>query len=145
MAAVLEIPDETGESSVWRGFAWSLTRDLKLAIRSKAELGVQLLFYVIVVTLFPLAVGAEPLLLRTLGPGVLWVAALLASLLVARRMPGMAIVVVGALVLGWGELANVWTGTENGPAARSTVFAAGWSLIAVVLAHSRWQIGRAHV
>jgi len=70
-------------------------------------------------------------------PGVAG-AALLASLLAARRMPGMAIVVVGALVLGWGELANVWTGTENGPAARSTVFAAGWSLIAVVLAHSRW-------
>jgi hypothetical protein len=70
-------------------------------------------------------------------PGVAG-AALLASILAARRMPGMAIVVVGALVLGWGELANVWTGTENGPAARSTVFAAGWSLIAVVLAHSRW-------
>jgi hypothetical protein len=70
-------------------------------------------------------------------PGVAG-AALLASLLAVRRMPGIAIVVVGALVLGWGELANVWTGTENGPAARSTVFAAGWSLIAVVLAHSRW-------
>src|SRR5437588_732269 len=73
LAATLEIPEESGESSVWRGFAWSLRRDLKLAIRCKAELGVQLLFYVIVVTLFPLAVGAEPLVLRTLGPGVLWV------------------------------------------------------------------------
>ena len=86
MAATLEITDETGESSAWRGFAWSMTRDLNLAIRSKAELGVQLLFYVIVVTLFPLAVGAEPLLLRTLGPGVLWVAALLASLLSLSRI-----------------------------------------------------------
>ena len=86
MAATLEIPEESGESSVWRGFAWSLRRDLKLAIRCKAELGVQLLFYVIVVTLFPLAVGAEPLLLRTLGPGVLWVAALLASLLSLSRI-----------------------------------------------------------
>ena len=63
-----------------------MTRDLKLAIRSKAELGVQLLFYVIVVTLFPLAVGAEPVLLRALGPGVLWVAALLASLLSLSRI-----------------------------------------------------------
>lgn len=70
-------------------------------------------------------------------PGVAG-AALLASLLAARRMPGMAIAVVGALVLGWGELANVWTGTANGPAARSTAFAAGWTVIAVVLAHSRW-------
>jgi hypothetical protein len=41
-------------------------------------------------------------------------------------------------VLGWAELANVWTGTANGPAARSTVFAAGWTVIAVLLAHSRW-------
>ena len=86
MAAILEIADETRESGAWRGFAWSMTRDLKLAIRSKAELGVQLLFYVIVVTLFPLAVGAEPVLLRALGPGVLWVAALLASLLSLSRI-----------------------------------------------------------
>jgi hypothetical protein len=70
-------------------------------------------------------------------PGVAG-AALLASLLAARRMSGMAIGVVGALVLGWAELANIWTGTANGPAARSTVSAAGGTLIAVVLAHSRW-------
>ena len=44
----------------------------------------------------------------------------IASLLAARRMSGMAIGVVGALVLGWAELANIWTGTANGPAARST-------------------------
>ena len=70
-------------------------------------------------------------------PGVA-VAALLASLLAARRMSGMAIGVVGALVLGWAELANIWTGTANGPAARSTALAAGCTVIAVVLAHSRW-------
>ena len=70
-------------------------------------------------------------------PGVA-VAALLATLLAARRMSGMAIGVVGALVLGWAELANIWTGAANGPAARSTAFAAGWTVIAVVLAHSRW-------
>jgi peptidoglycan hydrolase-like protein with peptidoglycan-binding domain len=70
-------------------------------------------------------------------PGVAG-AALLATPLAARGMSGMAIGVVGALVLGWAELANVWTGTANGPAARSTGFAAGWTVIAVVLAHSRW-------
>jgi hypothetical protein len=70
-------------------------------------------------------------------PGVAG-AALLASPLAARRMSGMAIGIVGALVLGWAELVNIWTGTANGPVARSTVFAAGWTLIAVVLAHSRW-------
>jgi hypothetical protein len=53
-------------------------------------------------------------------------------------MSGMAICVVGALVLGWAEIANIATGNGNGPAARSTFFAAGWTVIAVVLAHSRW-------
>ena len=70
-------------------------------------------------------------------PGVVG-AAFVASLLAAHRMSGMAIGVVGALVLVWAELANIGTGTANGPAARSTAFAAGWTLVAVVLAHSRW-------
>jgi hypothetical protein len=52
-------------------------------------------------------------------------------------MSGLAIGVVGALVLGWAELANILTGTANGPAARSTAFAAGWTVIAVP-AHPRW-------
>ena len=74
------------EGEVWPGVAWAVQRDLRLALRSKAELGVQLLFYAIVVTLFPLGVGADPALLRALGPGVLWVAALLASLLSLPRL-----------------------------------------------------------
>src|SRR2546427_3972199 len=73
-------------SAAWPGVAWALRRDLRLALRSKAELGVQLLFYVVVVSLFPLGVGADPTLLRALGPGVLWVAALLASLLSLPRL-----------------------------------------------------------
>jgi heme exporter protein B len=74
------------ERGAWPGVAWAVRRDLRLALRSKAELGVQLLFYVVVVTLFPLGVGADPALLRALGPGVLWVAALLASLLSLPRL-----------------------------------------------------------
>lgn len=70
-------------------------------------------------------------------PGVAG-AALLAWPLVARGFPGTTIVVVGLLVLGWAELANIWTGLLNGPAARSTLFAGGWTVIAVVLAQSRW-------
>ena len=72
--------------SAWGGVAWAVRRDLRLAFRTRGELGVQLLFYVIVVTLFPLGVGPEPGPLRTLGPGVLWVAALLASLLSLPRL-----------------------------------------------------------
>ena len=62
-------------SGAWSAVGWALERDVRLALRSKTELGVQILFYVIVVTLYPLGVGAEPALLRALGPGVLWVAA----------------------------------------------------------------------
>jgi heme exporter protein B len=77
---------EAPHSGAWSGVAWAAARDLKLALRSSAELGVLLLFYIIVVTLFPLAVGPEPALLRALGSGVLWVAALLASLLSLPRL-----------------------------------------------------------
>ncbi len=65
---------------------WGVVRDLRIALRSRAEIGVQLLFYVIVVSLFPLATSPERNLLQTLGPGVLWVAALLASLLSLPRL-----------------------------------------------------------
>jgi heme exporter protein B len=75
-----------GTDGALAGVRWALARDLKLAFRSRAELGVQLLFYVIVVTLFPLATTPERNLLATMGPGVLWVAALLASLLSLPRL-----------------------------------------------------------
>ncbi len=65
---------------------WALVRDLRIALRSRAELGVQLLFFAIVVTLFPLAASPERNLLQALGPGVLWVAALLACLLALPRL-----------------------------------------------------------
>ena len=68
------------------GLRWAAARDLRLALRSRAELGVQLLFYVIVVALFPLSMTPERTLLATMGPGVLWVAALLASLLSLPRL-----------------------------------------------------------
>jgi heme exporter protein B len=77
---------DASRAGAWDGLAWALARDLKLALRSRPELGVILLFYVIVVTLFPLGVGPAPELLHALGPGVLWVAALLASLLSLPRL-----------------------------------------------------------
>jgi heme exporter protein B len=57
-----------------------LLRDLKLALRRQADI-VSALFFFIIVSLFPLGIGPEPDLLRKLAPGVLWVAALLATLL----------------------------------------------------------------
>ena len=61
-------------------------RDLLLALRRRADVGTALLFFVIVASLFPLGVGAEPNLLRAIGPGVIWVAALLSSMLSLARL-----------------------------------------------------------
>ncbi|GEM_PF-3092015 len=68
-------------------------------------------------------------------PGVAG-AVLLAAALSARRLGGTALIVGSPLVLGWGELVNIWSGSGDGPAARSTVVAAGCSLLAVVAAGS---------
>ncbi|MBC5764472.1 heme exporter protein CcmB [Ramlibacter albus] len=61
-------------------------RDLLLAMRRKAEILTALFFFVIVTSLFPLGIGAEPALLRKIAPGVLWVGALLATMLGLQRM-----------------------------------------------------------
>ena len=82
----LHAPVSAVSGGVLPGVRWALVRDLKLAMRSRAELAVQLLFYIIVVSLFPLATTPERTLLATMGPGVLWVAALLASLLSLPRL-----------------------------------------------------------
>ena len=58
-----------------------MTRDLKLVFRRWSEFANPLLFFVIVTSLFPLALAPEQTLLQTVGAGVLWVAALLSSLL----------------------------------------------------------------
>ena len=58
-----------------------LKRDLLLAVRTRGDLVNPLLFYVIVATLFPLGVTSDPKTLATMAAGVLWIAALLATLL----------------------------------------------------------------
>lgn len=58
-----------------------LRRDLRAALRRWGEAALPLTFFVIVITLFPLGLAPERDLLSAIGPGVLWVAALLASLL----------------------------------------------------------------
>jgi heme exporter protein B len=56
-------------------------REWRLAWRRPGQLLNPLVFFAIVISLFPLAVGPEPSMLRTMAPGVIWVAALLATLL----------------------------------------------------------------
>ena len=86
ITSVAHAPVSAAAGAILPGVRWALARDLRLALRSRAELAVQLLFYVIVVSLFPLATTPERTLLATMGPGVLWVAALLASLLSLPRL-----------------------------------------------------------
>ncbi len=61
-------------------------RDVKLAMRRRADVLTILIFFVMIVSLFPLAVGSEVDLLRKMAPGVVWVAALLSSMLSLGRM-----------------------------------------------------------
>lgn len=64
-----------------RAFFAIIYRDLLIAFRRRAEILNPLLFFVLTITLFPLSVGANPRLLAGVGPGIIWVAALLAALL----------------------------------------------------------------
>jgi heme exporter protein B len=67
--------------SLTRAFSLLIRRDLILAMRHRAEMVNPLLFFILVTSLFPLGIGANPNLLQAVGPGVIWVAALLAALL----------------------------------------------------------------
>lgn len=73
-------------SGIWRAFISLVHRDLLLAFRHRGELINPLLFFMIVVTLFPLGVSPEETLLRTLAPGVIWIAALLSALFSLESM-----------------------------------------------------------
>ena len=61
-------------------------RDLTLALRRRSDVLTTFFFFVIVVGLFPLGVSPEPSTLRVIAPGVVWVAALLASTLALVRL-----------------------------------------------------------
>jgi len=67
--------------SLTRAFVVLIRRDLLLAVRRRAEMANPLLFFILVTSLFPLSIGANPTLLQTVAPGIIWVAALLAALL----------------------------------------------------------------
>lgn len=67
--------------SLTRAFTVLVRRDLILAARRRAEMANPLLFFILVTSLFPLGIGANPNLLQAVAPGIIWVAALLAALL----------------------------------------------------------------
>ncbi|RZL02724.1 MAG: heme exporter protein CcmB [Rubrivivax sp.] len=71
---------------MWRVFLAVVRRDVLLAFRRRSDVLTTLFFFVMVTTLFPLGVGPERELLRTMAPGILWVGALLAAMLSLGRL-----------------------------------------------------------
>ena len=65
---------------------WIIRRDLTIAMRRRSDIFTTLIFFVIVVSLFPLGIGPEPNTLRLIAPGVVWVGALLASMLALEQI-----------------------------------------------------------
>ncbi|MEZ5445538.1 MAG: heme exporter protein CcmB [Gammaproteobacteria bacterium] len=95
-----------------------IRRDLMLAFRQRMDVMNTLVFFVVVVTIVPLGVGADPNLLRAIAPGVVWVAALLAAVLSLQRLfasdyqdgtleqmllagEPLAVIVLGKVVAHW--------------------------------------------
>ncbi|WP_409423613.1 heme exporter protein CcmB [Pseudoalteromonas sp. RW-H-Ap-1] len=71
----------TRQHSYWQLFSAVFSKDVKLAFRQRAEIVNPILFFLIVISLFPLAIGPEPGLLSRMAPGIIWVAALLSTML----------------------------------------------------------------
>jgi heme exporter protein B len=78
-AAAPAVPMPAG--SFAGGFAWGFGRDVLLSMRHPGETLLVVAFFVLVASLFPMGVGADPQLLARIGPGVIWVCALLAAFL----------------------------------------------------------------
>lgn len=57
--------------SYTQAFATVLKRDLKIAVRHRGDIFNPLLFFVMVVTLFPLGIGPEPQVLTRIAPGII--------------------------------------------------------------------------
>jgi heme exporter protein B len=67
--------------AMYGAFAAIVRRDLVLAMRRRSEVANPVLFFILVITLFPLGIGAQPKLLQAIAPGIIWVSALLATML----------------------------------------------------------------
>lgn len=71
----------TEAPSLWQGFTALLRRDLLIAFRQRSDLVNPLFFFIMVIALFPLGIGPEKNVLEKIAPGVIWIAALLSTLL----------------------------------------------------------------
>ncbi len=69
-----------------RGFTDTLRRELRLALRQGGDSLLVVMFFVLVVVLFPLGAGPEPGILSRIGAGIIWISALLAAMLSMDRL-----------------------------------------------------------
>lgn len=72
---------EASTVSTWQAFRATLKRDLLVALKRRNDLLNPIMFFFIVVTLFPLGISPDPAQLQLVSAGVVWVSALLASML----------------------------------------------------------------
>jgi heme exporter protein B len=77
---------EAASLSIWGAFARQFMRHGKSLVGSPADAINPLLFFFMVVTLFPLGLGPDPQRLASMAPGILWVVALLSSLMVSAKL-----------------------------------------------------------
>ena len=96
-----------------RLFFSQIERDLLIAWRNRQDLGVILVFFVIIIALFPLAIGTNSTVLYSLGVPMIWIAALLAILAGFERIFAQDVrdgwldqIVLSELGLGWYALAK---------------------------------------
>ena len=76
----------SARTGILRAMLLLAERDLRLAFRRPSQLCNPLVFFLVVTTLFPLSLSPQPSQLRDIAPGVLWVAALLSSLLALEAL-----------------------------------------------------------
>jgi len=77
---------DTADASLWRAFRRQFVRHGKSLLATPSDAANPLLFFFMVVTLFPIGLGPDPDLLAKMAPGILWVVALLSSLMVSAKL-----------------------------------------------------------
>ena len=124
---------EVASLSIWGAFARQFMRHCKSLVGSPADAINPLLFFFMVVTLFPLGLGPDPQRLAGMAPGILWVVALLSGLMVSAKLfasdyedgslEQLAMAPYPLAVLVMGEVAAHWIATGVLLALVSPVFA----------------------
>src|SRR5690554_1540222 len=73
--------EQQADVTTWQAFRATIARDLRIALKRRNDLLNPVMFFLIVVTLFPLGVSPDPQELTLIAAGVVWVSALLAAML----------------------------------------------------------------